>query len=107
MNGFINGQWVVKGYIDTINQLFQDEGFLNKTLCELKKHPNWAFTEMRAYLEYKKMVSIRSIRLNSIINQETFDDCIYGDGQEYNMKVIETGDRKKLFFQDGLIYEKH
>jgi len=102
MNGLINNQEVVKGYIDTINELFQNEEYLDRQRQDFERHPNWAFTEMRAFAEYKRRIPITTMRLNSIIDGETFDDAIC---QSHNMQM-QRG-MKKLYFRNGSIYTFH
>jgi hypothetical protein len=74
MNGFISSLHVVEGYLQKIIRLFEDEDYLAKQRQEFQTHPDMAFTEMRAYRSHKR--DINTIRLNQIINHESFDDCI-------------------------------
>lgn len=77
MNGFINGLSTVKGYLDKMIGLFNDENYLNKQRKDMIKHPNFAFTEMRAFSEYEKSSSIKTIHLQNLNNgQYVFDDCL-------------------------------
>lgn len=76
MNGFISSFKVVDGYVKKINELFENDVYLNKQREDFIKNPHHAFTEMRAYKTFKEQENIKSIRLNSIINSESFDDCI-------------------------------
>jgi hypothetical protein len=84
MNGFISNPSFVFRYIRRINELFQNQEYLDKQRRELEEHPEWAYTEMRAYIAFKTEERIHSIRLSSIIDNSTFDDCIC---QEDNMKM--------------------
>lgn len=102
MNGLINNLEVVRGYIEKINELFQDRQFLEEREKEYKIHPDWAFTEMAAYLAYKDTASIKAKRLNTIIDGETFDDCIC---QQHDMEMA--GRIKKIYWRDGQCYVKH
>lgn len=102
MNGLIGNHVIVKRYIDTINSLFQDEEYLYKQEKEFETNTTYAFTEMRAYVEFKNNSNIKTIRLNSIINDETFDDCIC---QQHDMEM--DGKVKKLYFKDGGVYFKN
>lgn len=76
MNGYISSFAVVDGYVKKINELFENQRYLDEQKEDFIKHPNYAFTEMRAYKAYKEQEEINSIRLNKIIDNETFDDCI-------------------------------
>lgn len=102
MNGFIGNIQVVRGYIHKIIDLFQDEKYLNKQREELKIYTDWALTEMRAYSAYKERTPIKTIRLNSIIDGETFDDCIK---QHHDMEMKNS--IKKLYWTENGIYVKH
>ena len=85
MNGFIANPSVVLGYIRKINGLFRDRHYLNAMQKEFDEvNPRYAFTEMRAYEAFKEEKRIRSIRLNTIIDDSTFDDCIC---QEHGMAM--------------------
>jgi len=98
MNGLINSFEVVDGYIKKINELFQNEKYLNNQLEEFQIHTDWAFTEMRAYETFKKEMKIKSIELNTIINNETFDHCIcLHDGFETYDRPVNSYNIKKLF----------
>ncbi|NWF98010.1 MAG: glycosyltransferase [Nitrospirae bacterium] len=102
MNGLIGNSVIVKGYIDQIINLFQDEEFLLKQQKEFEIKTKYAFTEMRAYEIFRQKEGIQTIRLNSIINDETFDDCIC---QQHEMEI--EGGVKKLYFINNGIYLKH
>jgi hypothetical protein len=108
MNGLITSFRVVDGYVKKINALFQDEHYLETQEKDFINNPRYAFTEMRAYKTYKEQEHINGIRLNTIINEEIFDDCIcQNDGMEtyelpLNGKVL-----KKLYYSSlGHIYCK-
>lgn len=98
MNGFIRSIKILDGYINKINELFQNELYLNEQLKDFQLHPEWAFTEMRAYNTYKNDSNINSIRLNTIIKNETFDDCICNqDGYEMDNQSKTPNNIKKLY----------
>lgn len=106
MNGYIAKQDVVKGYIDKINEIFQREEFLIEQQKEFDTiHPEFAFTEMRAYKIFKEEEGILSIRLNTIIDNSSFDDCIC---ESHGMQMEETKfgkSIKKVFLNsDGRFY---
>src|SRR5690606_6504464 len=75
MNGYISNFEVVNGYIAKINELFSKEEYLTKVREEIGEN-GWAFTEMKAYSTYKEECQIKSIPLNTIIDNETFDECL-------------------------------
>ncbi len=107
MNGFVNNVAVVKNYVDKINELFQRNDYLEKQREKFEKMPGYAFTEMRAYRTFKKESGIKTIRLNEIIDNETFDECLcqeHGMEMEYDNYLKRK--IKKLYFRNGDIYEK-
>ena len=93
MNGFISGPNIVLKYLNKINELFQDEKYIQEQQKEFdEKNVGFAFTEMRAYEKFKED-GLNSARLNSIIDGSTFDDCICQEHEmemEMFMKAIET-----------------
>ncbi len=108
MNGFVNNQDVVKGYVNKINELFTREDYLNKQKEEMKENPRWAFTEMRAFKTYEEESVIKTKRLSEIIDSSTFDECICQDN-DMEMEKKENYDYKtnKLYFKNGEIFEKN
>lgn len=102
MNGFVNGQKIVKGYLDTINSLFMDKEFLENQAREFVDNPTYAFTEMRAYDEYRNRNKLNTIKLQQVLDGETFDECIC---QSQGMEFL--NGKKKLFFKNGSIYQKN
>ena len=118
MNGFISNLNVVKGYIDKINELFQRTSFLKQQRESLKHFPRYAFTEMRAYIAYREESQIKRIRLNQIINGETFLDSICtvdehkwlfmeDDFETYEEK-LHGKDLKKIYLSsDGNLFVRH
>jgi len=87
MNGYVSSPTVVLNYINKINLLFQDEQYLLKQQKKFDEvNIDFAFTEMKAYKEYKisNEKIINTIRLNSIIDGSTFDDCIC---QQHDMEM--------------------
>lgn len=107
MNGLINNQRVVEGYIKKINELFVREDYLKTQEKEFENHPDWAFTEMRAYATYKAESNIKTIRLNTILNHRAFDECICQEDEMETRHIKETHRPiKKLYFKNSKVYEK-
>ncbi|WAS05662.1 hypothetical protein LQF76_01865 [Gloeomargaritales cyanobacterium VI4D9] len=101
INGFINNLNVVSSYLDKINNLFQDQEYLSglrKLFDEV--YPEYAFTEMSAYLEFKKESVVNSIRLNTVINDSTFDDCMCYK-HELETERLFVGREVKKIYTDG------
>ena len=98
MNGYISSFAVVDGYIKKIIKLFEDKEYLKAQLDDFKENPGFAFTEMRAFETFRFQEKIKTLRLNTIIDGETFDDCIcFNDGYETYDYLIAGQKLKKLF----------
>jgi hypothetical protein len=107
MNGFVTNIRTVKGYVDKINELFQRKDFLKEQELSFRDHPDWAFTEMRAFATYEQESGIRTQRSNKIIGGAMFDENICQiDDFEYSFHKGANRDVKHLFFENGNIYEK-
>lgn len=109
MNGYISSFDVVDGYVNKINDLFVDEEYLNEQKIDFINNPDYAFTEMRAYKAYKEQEKIKSIRLNKIIDKESFDDCICQE-HGYDVYTVPLGGRylKKIYTDNhGTFYCYH
>ena len=76
LNGFVSNRQVVLGYVQKINELFQQEDFLEQQRIKLRSLPRYAFTEMGAYALYRSSSKIKRISLNEIIHGETFCDSV-------------------------------
>jgi hypothetical protein len=82
MNGYISGPNIVRRYVQTMNKLFLDE----KHLAHYEKYfrevaPAAAYTEMTAYMTFRKLEAIHTIRLSSPVDGEVFDDALaFTDG---------------------------
>jgi hypothetical protein len=101
MNGFVSSKEIVKGYINTINNLFLDTEYLEKQINDFVEYPDYAFTEMRAYVEYRNRNQLSTISLQRISNEEIFDECLcHSHGMEF------INGKKILSFKDGFIYER-
>jgi hypothetical protein len=101
LNGLVNRSSVVRKYVEHINRLFLDEEYLSRRRGEYEMFPKWAFTEMAAYVDFKRHANLRTARLGSVIDGETFDDCV---SRPDNMESFRG--RKRLFLIDGQIYTK-
>lgn len=98
MNGFISSQQIVDLYVKEINRLYSDKNYLAEQANDFVIHTDWALTEMNLYNTFKNEKKINSVRLNKIINNETFDDCIcQPQGYETYDKPINGKVLKKLF----------
>lgn len=109
MNGYISSFEVVDGYVKKINELFKNKNYLIIQKADFIEYPNYAFKEMRAYKTYKEQENLNSIRLNKIINNESFDDCICeSHGYEtYDYKINERTLKKIYVDVNGCFFCYH
>ncbi|MEN9217473.1 MAG: hypothetical protein Q6J33_00535 [Gloeomargarita sp. DG_2_bins_126] len=104
INGFIRNLKAVQAYLDKINKLFQDQEYLaclRKLFDEV--YPDYAFTEMSAYLEFKKEPVIHAVRLNKVLDHSTFDDCMCYK-HELEIERLFVGREAKKIYTDGAGY---
>ena len=125
INGFVSNKEVIAGYLDKINDLFEDDYYISKQQHEFDSiNTNYAFTEMRAYAEYKKEYStidgmnvypatnFKSVLLQSIINGEMFDPALaQNSAKKICCEECDSGYEmesgiKKMYFRDNKIYFK-
>ena len=72
---------------------------LDRQHHDFKSFPHYGFTEMRAYLAYRQRANVKSIRLNTIIGGESFDDCIcLSTGFRTYGKPLRNRYLKKVFY---------
>lgn len=83
MKGYFSTPDVVRKFTETITSLFRRPEYLKEHQEEFDScHPTYAFTEMRAYKSFKEEAGLNSVRLNTVIDGSSFDDCIC---QEHGM----------------------
>lgn len=112
MNGLVSRE-AVEGYTDKMLELFGREDYLERQRRIVEEHPTWAFTEMRAYATYKEEEGLRTMHLGSIVDGETFIDCIC-DAEGHNA-IWESYDEPiggqtviRLYFaDDGTVGGRH
>ena len=108
MNGFIGDLTIVYRYLNKINAIFSRTGYLEKQAEEFRKREQYfSFTEMRAYNVFKTEETFRKVRLNEIIDGESFDDCIcQSHGMEME-KLWNGREIKRIYFSaDGKCFSK-
>jgi hypothetical protein len=101
MNGYISGTKVVEEYTKKINDLFQRENYLNKQREEFEnENPDYAFTEMRAFLKYMEEEKVNIGKLAKVSDGKRMDDflsCRQGfDSEKLNGKEV-----KKIEMREG------
>ncbi len=107
MNGLVNNLISVEDYINKINELFTRENYLENQEKAFSTHPDWAFTEMRAFATYKEESGIKTARSNMIVNNSVFDENICQE-DSFETEFYKNANRniKKLYFQNGDVFEK-
>ena len=96
INGFIKSRDSLHKYLLHNISAFSDTYFLMNQLNKIENNPSLALTEMATFKTFIENDLAKSIKLNTIINNETFDECILNsDGM-----VMATNGRsfKKLYY---------
>lgn len=102
MNGLISDIEVLERYLKKIVEIFSRTDFLNK--IDYGKTNN-CFNEMGAYAIFKNEEEVNSIRLTTIINEETFDDLLCrGDGFEMQKLPYDENVKKVFLKSDGKFF---
>lgn len=109
INGFISNRSVVYRYLKHINKLFQDDAYLAKMQSDFDLFDSeYAFTEMAAYVDFKKADNPKTMRLNSFKNDESFDDCLCHEHDMLMEYYPPLGRKiKRVFFKKGCAYAIH
>lgn len=104
LNGIMSSD-VVTNFCQHINSLFKDKNFLNLQQIEFDTlNPGWAFTEMRAFDDYKQKTSKNWVKILNFGENMAFDDCICQD-HGFNMTVLRGGEYvKDIYSQNGEIF---
>jgi hypothetical protein len=93
------------GFSSEIIGLFDDWEYLENVRKAVSQNPDWAFCDMRAYVEYRKKNNILTIPLYEVNNDEVFDDALL---QERNCEMMYENriNRyiKKLYFINNNVY---
>jgi hypothetical protein len=105
LNGYVSNLKIVEDYLNYTNYLFQNEEFLATERERLRKYPHYAFTEMMAFEEFEKARKPKILVLNSIIDDESFDQCLASldDMEAYSEKLGALRLKKLFFASDGTI----
>jgi hypothetical protein len=110
INGFISSRLIISMYTNHILNLFNDQKYLANQTEKCFSNPNFAFTEMAAYNDYKKHYNLKTVRLNTILSGATFDDCLAfkdnmlqseGFYNGYKIKEVYHNCNYELFFRQS------
>ncbi len=94
MNGFVSNSSIVQRYTEKIIELFGREEYLAEQKREFREeHPEFAFTEMRAFETFVEEENVETKRLNTIVDGESFDDCIC---QQHGYEMESLDDYRKI-----------
>lgn len=101
LNGYIRDVSVVKEYLDQICALFVDQDFMGQVQNEMLDNPVWAFTEMRAFVEFKRRMNPNVWHAREPLMGATFDDCIcQSHGVEMEFSECIGKEIKKVYLTD-------
>jgi hypothetical protein len=76
INGFIKSSDSLYKYLLHNISAFSDDYFLMNQRNKIENNPSLALTEMATFKTFIEKDTIKSIKLNTIIDNETFDECI-------------------------------
>ena len=76
LNGWIGSRHLVERYLTCINDLFNDDSYLQRQRDRLKKDVGLAFNEMDAFCEFCKRASVKTCRASQVIEGAVFDDAL-------------------------------
>ena len=104
LNGIISSD-VVTDFCNHVKSLFRNEIFLNSQQLEFDTvNASWAFTEMRAFDDYKQKTSRKWARIIDFGEDMAFDDCICQD-HGFDMCTLSGGEYvKDVYSNNGEIY---
>lgn len=104
LNGVVTTSIVVE-FCKFICDLFEDSVFLDAQQREFDtEHPEFAFTEMRAFDSYKAHTQKSWLHLLNYRDDLVFDDCIC-QGHGFEMQKLRSGERvKTLWVDQGRFY---
>lgn len=106
MKGIIRLEQIAN-FTTTINMLFADGQYVHEQRKDIEKNPDYALSDMRAYMAFKKLYRPTTIMLNTVLENEAHDECICeDDGMEMEYSNRLKRKIKKLYFRDGEVYEK-
>lgn len=105
LNGFVKTK-TLEQYLKFINQLFLDDNFLKEQQYEFDNiNPEYAFTEMRAWIKARQTLIFNTCHIGKVINGKTWDDCIVtGCEIGYEMINLKSGQNIKNLYWDNGFY---
>jgi hypothetical protein len=104
LNGIINTE-VVTDFCDHICDLFENTEFLERQQKEFDTiNPHYAFTEMRAFDNYKSRTSRKWCHLMSLPGRVVFDDALC-QSHDFDMVGLAIGRTvKNIYSRNGVVY---
>lgn len=107
MKGLISKEHL-HDFITIINELLIDEIYINRIKSELLLNKDWAFCDMRAYIEYKIRKNPNAIALYTNINNEVFDDALLQENESIMIydKLIGVW-MKRIFYKNNMLFIKN
>ena len=90
LNAWVGSRRLVERYLTCINELFNDEIYLQGQRERFTKELGLAFNEMDAFSEFCKRASIKTCPASHVIEEATFDDAlaIVDDYEPASQKIL-------------------
>ncbi|MDA8860554.1 hypothetical protein N9I36_01185 [Planktomarina temperata] len=101
LNGYVTID-VLSNYTSSMIQQFNDKELLQKNLDEFETEKSYAFTEMRAFQNFRKGSSLLKHGLE--LDDWIMDDCLAQSQGFLSEKLLNGRTVKKLFFDSGICY---
>ena len=104
LNGIMNRN-IVTEYCAHICKLFEDPQFVSRQQLEFDSiHPDYAFTEMRAFDNFKELTSLPWANLMQYNEAVVFDDCICQEHGFEMVRLLNGQFVKNVFSDKGRFY---
>jgi hypothetical protein len=106
LNGLVNNIDIVERYVGKIIALFRNHDFLEYQKGEMVGHSKYAYTEMRAFQEFRKSTRMKVRHLQQLDRSYMFDDCLAVVPEAFEEVVYGGTKVKALYFGSGTFYIK-
>ena len=100
MNGFISSNKITQLYTKHIIHLFNDIEYINDQKLKCVNNPTFAFTEMAAYINFKRVYKLKTTRLHCAECENTFDDCLASSDDMEQFSELYNGYKIKSIYID-------
>ncbi len=108
INGFVTNTAALDSYLKGTVAMFKDDDFINKISSQILEAESGSLSDMAAF-DYAKergfFEKYKSIRLATIIDDETFDDALCHDDMGFEQN--EVGSKRLYVLRDSYFFRHH